>query len=126
LWADANPVSWSLARFDVAGLAGRTVSKVVLRVHETDASDSGGRVRAVSGAWSEATTWDTRPTLGIVHATLDQPVSAGNWYEIELPTSVVTGDGAVDFGFDSLSTNGHVWASRHTATPPQLIVTVDG
>jgi glucose/arabinose dehydrogenase/PKD repeat protein len=125
LWADANPENWSLARFAVSGLDGRSVSKVVLRVHETDASDSGGRVRQVLGSWSESTTWNTRPSLTNVHAEFDQPVSAGTWYEIELPASVVTGEGEVDLGFDTLSTNGHVWASRHTATPPQLIVTVD-
>jgi PKD repeat protein/glucose/arabinose dehydrogenase len=124
LWADGSPLSWSLARFQIAGLADREVTKVVLRVHETDASDSGGRVREVAGAWSETTTWNTRPQLGAVHASLNTPVSAGNWYEIELPTSVVTGDGQLDLGLDSLSTNGHVWASRHTSTPPQLLVTV--
>jgi hypothetical protein len=100
------------------------VTKVVARVYETDGSNSGGRVRAVSGAWSEATTWNSRPSLGTVHATLDQRVAKGNWYDIELPTSVVTQDGAIDLGFDTLSSDAHVWASRHTTTPPQLLVTV--
>ena len=124
LRSDASPESWSLARFQVQGLAGRTVTKVVLRAQEIDGSNSGGRVRAVSGAWSEDTTWNTRPTLGTVHATLNQRVAKGKWYEIELPSSVVTQDGAVDLGFDTLSSDAHVWASRHTSTPPQLLVTV--
>jgi PKD repeat protein/glucose/arabinose dehydrogenase len=124
LRSDADPETWALARFDITGLAGKTVTKVVLRVHETDSSDSGGRVRAVSGNWSEDTTWNTRPTLGAVYGSYDQDVSAGNWYEIELPTSLVTGDGNVDLGFDSPSTDGHQWASRHSATPPQLLITV--
>jgi PKD repeat protein len=125
LRGDASPQAQAFARFEVTGLAGRAVTSVVLRVRETDSSSSGGRVRGVSGAWSETTTWDTRPTLGMVHATVGR-VTSGTWYEIVLPTSVVTGDGTLDLGFDSLSTNGHIWASRHTTTPPQLIITVAG
>jgi hypothetical protein len=125
LRCDASPQAWSLARFDLKGLAGGTVSKVVLRVYQTDSSPSGGRVRAVSGDWSEAsTTWDTRPALGAVHASLDQAVSPGNWYTVELPTTVVKGDGALDLGMDTLSSDAHTWASRHGTTPPQLLVTV--
>jgi hypothetical protein len=30
----------------------------------------------------------------------------------------VTQDGAIDLGFDTLSSDAHVWASRHTTTPP--------
>ena len=59
-------------------------------------------------------------------------MAAGNWYEIVLPTSVVTGDGTVNFGIDTLSTNGHVWASRHTSDATQadrhrhrLVIPVD-
>ncbi len=63
------------------------MTAVVLRVYGTDASALGGRVRAVTGTWSESTTWGTRPVLGTVHASLDQAVSAGNWYEIQLPVT---------------------------------------
>ena len=123
LWTDASPQRQALLRFAVSGTAGRSVTGVRLRLYQSDASNLGGRVQRVAGAWDENTTWSTRPPLGGQVLASFGSVSSGKWYEVPLG-SIVAGDGQVDLAIDSTSGDGAGWASRESATPPELLVDV--
>lgn len=127
LTADASPVSVSHLRFDVSTLAGKTVTGVRLRMRQVDASNTGGRVSRTSNTtWSEsATTWNTRPVLdGAVLATYGA-VSSSTWYEVALDPAALQAPDVLALAVDSTSRDGSRWASRETATPPSLVVTVE-
>ena len=81
--ADASPQRQSLIRFRVSGLAGRQVTGAKLRLHQVDASASGGRVFSMSATtWSESVSWNARPAIdGSMLASFGS-VAAGNWYEV--------------------------------------------
>jgi hypothetical protein len=124
MWADASPVRQSLVRFDLSGLAGRTILGVRLRAYVTDPSPSGGRIFGVPDTtWDESTTWDTRPSLGPQLGSFGS-VSGSTWYEADLGSAAVAGDGAVAFAIDSTNADGVKWATREHARLPRLIVDV--
>ena len=125
LWVDGSPLKQAFMRFQLDGLAGREIQSVRLRLYQKDASPLGGRVFAISDSgWTEAMTWDTRPAIdGPVLGTFGA-VSAGTVYEMELPTALVTGDGALSLAIDSTISDGNNWGSRESSSgPPKLIVT---
>ena len=123
--ADASPAKQSFVRFRVAGIAGRTVTSARLRMRQADASRTGGRVWAVSSTtWPEALTWGSRPALdGPLLATFGA-VQDATTYEVELGPGAVR-DGVVSYGIDSPSSDGARWATRESATPPVLSITVE-
>lgn len=123
--ADASPQKQSFIRFQVSGLAGRQVTSARLRLHQVDASMLGGRVFSMSGTtWSESVSWSTRPAIDGALLGSFGAVAAGNWYEVELGATAVR-DGIVSYAIDSTSSDGVRWATRESATPPSLLVTVD-
>jgi hypothetical protein len=125
LYADASPVKQSFLRFRVAGIEGRTVTRIRLRMYQTDASPLGGRVHAItSHSWTESTTWETRPAIDGPLLGVFGPVASGRWYEANLGSSAIAGDGAISLAMDSLSSNGARWGSRQHVEFPQLIVDV--
>jgi len=119
---DADPAQESYLRFDVRGVGAATVTEVRLRLHQTDASSTGGTVsRLASNSWTESTTWTSRPPAdGTVLGAFGK-VAKGVWYEISLGQAIAA-DGVVSFAITSADRNGANWASRETTTPPQLIV----
>lgn len=123
LEVDGDPVRQSFVKFSVAGVSGRTVSRVRLRLHQVDASPAGGRVFALSSnAWTESVSWDSRPAVDGPQVGAFPSVVSGTWYEAELPTSAVRGDGAVSFMIDSTHSNGADWSSRDSSNPPALLI----
>ena len=123
--ADASPQKQSFIRFRVNGLAGQQVTGVKLRLHQNDASRLGGRVFSMSSTtWSESVSWDARPAIDGPLLGSFGAVAAGNAYELELGASAVR-DGVVSYAIDSTSSDGVRWATRESATPPRLLVTVD-
>jgi hypothetical protein len=85
-----NPQRFALLKYQVPPLPG-AVTQVRLRLYKRSGSPSQSiRVQSSPCTWSQSTvTWNTRPTLGAVVATLPgYPTSAG-WIEFGLPTSAV-------------------------------------
>jgi glucose/arabinose dehydrogenase len=124
---DASPVKQAFLRFQVSGLAGRKVGRVRLRMHQKDASGTGGRVYKLgTNTWSESgMTWNTKPAIGGTPVASFGGVSAGSWYEVDLGSAFVTADGTVSVAIDTPSGDGNKWASRESITPPELIVDLD-
>jgi hypothetical protein len=125
LYADASPVKQSFLRFRVAGIEGRSVTRIRLRLYQTDASPLGGRVHSItSNSWTESMTWETRPAVdGPLLGSFGR-VASGRWYEANLGSSAIAGDGAISLAILSTSSNGARWGSRQHAEFPQLVVDV--
>ncbi len=124
---DTSPASQSFVRFRVAGIAGRQISAVRLRLHQRDSSRTGGRVFAISSdSWLESMTWNTRPAIDGAELATFGEVSAGNWYEVPLGAGTVSGDGVVSLAIDSSSSDGSTWSTREYTEKPQLLVDVRG
>ena len=131
LFVDRKPARQTFMRFDVKGLGGRTVVGARLRMYQTNGSDLGGRVfSSPSTNWTEAVTWNTRPTLGSQLGAFDA-VAASNFYEADLdPTAFA--DGKVTLALDSTSGDDSRWRSREFFTTkagsgkvPRLILAVE-
>jgi hypothetical protein len=111
-------------RFDVAGLNGRTVTGVTLRLFSLDAGPNGGAVYRTTAPWSETSvTHDTAPTqIGTKLADVGS-VAMNTWRDIALPATLITEDGAVGFRISPATTKLLGYASRQSANAPQLILT---
>lgn len=125
IYADASPQKHSFLRFRVAGIDGRTITRIRLRLFQTDASPLGGRIHAItSNAWTESTTWETRPPIDGPQLGVFGPVVRDRWYEATMPSSAIAGDGPISLAMDSTSSDGARWGSRQHVELPQLIVDV--
>jgi hypothetical protein len=123
--ADADPPRQAFLKFDVAGIAGRRVRDVRLRVYQTDGSLNGGRVFSTpADAWDESITWATRPPLQGAPLAEFGPVTVGSWYDVSLGP-IISGDGVVSLGIDSPHSDGSAWGSRESDQPAELIVEVE-
>jgi PKD repeat protein len=113
----------SYVKFAVSGLA-RAPRSAKLRLYVVDPSAVGGLVHAVSSSWTESgITWNNAPLIeGSPLATIG-PVSLNTWAEIDVG-SVVTGNGTYSFALkEGTSSDSAHYASRETATRPELVVT---
>jgi hypothetical protein len=109
-------------RFSVSGLA-PTVGSARLRLFVTDPSTDGGSAYRTTGAWTETgLTWTNQPTLGGPALSTAGRTTAGSWVELDV-TSAVTGNGTVELGVTTTSTDSAIYSSREGANPPQLVVT---
>jgi len=124
---DNWPVNHILLRFDLTGLAGRTVVSAKLRLLCTNGSDDGGRIHGLATTpWGDATvTWNTAPVGGAPTIATLGATAVGSWYTVDV-TSLVAGDGPVGMRIDSWSGDGATYGSREAgaASAPQLVVTV--
>jgi len=122
-WVDADPIKQSFVKFDVSGIANRTISDVRLRLFQTDSSTSGGRVWSMTNtSWTESITWNDRPPIDGAQLGSYGAVSNQTWYEADLGPTAVTSEGLVSFAIDSADVDGARWASRENASQPQLLV----
>ncbi|NTX55816.1 DNRLRE domain-containing protein [Myxococcus sp. CA039A] len=109
-------------RFSVQGLT-ETVQRAVLRLRvRADGTEGGPSVFATQGAWSEAVTWNTRPTKvggSLYRAPFLAPFGFAD-YDV---TEQVRGDGDVTFGLYANSGDEVSFHSREVlALEPQLLV----
>jgi PKD repeat protein len=116
----------SYLRFSVSGLAG-PVEDAKLRLYVSDPANNGGNVYTVAdNTWSETgITWSNAPAVGTLLADVG-PAALGTWIEISLPANAfAAGNGEYTLAVQSdKATDGTVWyASRETATAPQLVLT---
>ncbi len=126
LTVDGNPVRHILLKFSVTGIAGRTITKATLKLHNTNSSVFGGNFfRVADSSWSETgVTWNTAPASDPAAFASLGAVSSGNWYEVNL-ASVVTGNGDFTIKITSSNADGANYASRNNSTSslrPQLIL----
>ncbi|HEX8939058.1 MAG TPA: DNRLRE domain-containing protein [Candidatus Limnocylindrales bacterium] len=123
LRTDGSPILRSYLRFDLSPVSG-TVLKATLRVYANSSLPAGYQVSPEADTtWSESTlTYASAPPAGPV-AGSSGPVSAG-WTSLDV-TSLVDGDGSpVGLVLSSTSGTQLSLASRESANPPQLVVTV--
>jgi hypothetical protein len=87
---DGSPQRWALLKYQVPPLSG-AVAQVRLRLFKRSGSPSEPiRVQSSPCSYSSSTvTWNTRPALGPVLATLPGYPTGAGWIEFALPTSAV-------------------------------------
>jgi PKD repeat protein len=109
-------------RFDVTGVTAPVVS-AKLRLFVSDGSKIGGTVHPVAAPWSEtALTWNSGVAMDAAVASIGV-VPVGTWVEVELPASLFeAGNGSYSLGIQSTSPDDAWYASRETATAPQLVL----
>ena len=127
LHTDGSPAEHILLKFSVAGVGTGRITRAVLRLHNTNASGSGGDLYPVAdSSWSETSvTWNSAPAAGTTRIASLGRVAVGTWYEVVV-TPVVSRDGLSSFKITSPSTDGAWYASRQggVGLAPQLVVTV--
>jgi len=112
----------SYLRFNVSGLAGKSVLSAKLRLFATDSSDSGGTVYGVANTWTESgITWGTAPSIGGSPLASAGSVAANQWVEYDVTATVRT-DGTYSFGLTKSSSTSAYFSSREGAQPPQLVL----
>ena len=120
LRTDASPLMHSYLRFNVPTLNG-TVTSATLRVFAETTSGLGYEVRSTSGGWDESTiTYSNAPAFGGVVGTSG---SGSGWLEADV-TSLVAGEGEVNFVMTTSDTTATRYSSREGANPPQLVIVV--
>lgn len=132
LTVDASPQKQAYLRFDVEGLAGRTVVGARLRMFQTAGSDHGGRVFSISATnWPESITWDTKPAIDGPQLGTFGPVVASTYYEADLGAPAVA-DGPIAVAVTSPSSDDARWSTREKVSSsagqvkvPRLILEVE-
>jgi PKD repeat protein len=105
--------------FTVPSLTGPAAVK--LRLHVTTSSPDGGTVHPIASSWTEkGLTWDNAPALGDAVGRVGATGPTGGTVEVDLGT--IPSAGTYSWTLVSSSSNSAIYASRETATPPQLIV----
>jgi hypothetical protein len=125
----ANWTTWhseTYLRFTVpATPAGQRIDSVRLElsVQRVDTDPARLELRPLTGAWTEAVTYATRPAAGAVVATATPP-AAGQPWSFDL-TPVVTAAGQVDLGVTNPTAQSAavVFAREQGADGPRLVVT---
>ncbi len=114
----------SYLRFTVDNVSG-TLQSAKLRVYATsNGTTNGPAVYATSNDWSETKiTWNTRLARTSGAADNKGAIGTNSWVEYNV-TPIVTGNGTYSFVLGADSTDGVLFASRETSTPPQLVLTL--
>ncbi len=115
--------SRSYLRFVVSGVTG-TVTSAKLRLRVVDASPNGGRIYAVTGAWTETgITWNNAPVISGSPIATVGAATVATWKEVNLGT-FVTGNGTYNLAISDGSNDAVDYRSRETVDDPQLVLTV--
>jgi uncharacterized repeat protein (TIGR01451 family) len=123
---DADPRKDFLMKFNVAGVGTAEVVGATLRIYCVGgAVVTGGEFHGAASNWTESTVnWNTTPAADPITLSSLGPVSAGNWYELDV-TPLVTGDGTYTVRASSTSGDGADYSTKEGASgyAPQLLVT---
>ncbi|MBT2522429.1 phytase, partial [Arthrobacter sp. ISL-28] len=127
LAVDNSPVENAYLKFDLSGLAGRTIVSAKLQLRATTSGSTGTQnVRLVTvDTWTESSlTYSTRPALGSSVLGSVGPVTVNTGYEVPLSASVLQGEvgGILSLGINTTSSDGADFGSRETTTPPRLVL----
>jgi hypothetical protein len=126
----AGSSRFSYLRFNVSGLAGKTITAVTLQLQESARSGEGDTqfaVRKVEGAWNESgVVWINRPSpVGPVLGTFaGAKLRNGQLLEIPLTVASIAGDGVLNLGLiaTAQSTNDSEFSSREGERSPRLVI----
>jgi chitodextrinase len=123
-----SPQIRAYLRFAVSGVGGRTVLGAQLRLYTSNGSPDGGSFFGTDGkAWTETgLTWNNKPGLVGSAVASAGAATAGSFKQVNV-TPLVTGDGTVDIGVTSASTDQVGYASKQATNAsrrPVLLVTV--
>ncbi|MRR30757.1 RHS repeat-associated core domain-containing protein, partial [bacterium] len=127
LVVDNSPQQNILIKFQVDGLAGRTVTRATLKLYNVSSSNVGGNFYRVNDqSWEEDTvTWNNAPAHDNTLVASLGAVTSGNWYTLDL-TSLITADGTYSLRVNSTSSDGADYRSKEGVNPPVLEVEVAG
>ena len=122
----ASPEQRSYLRFNVQGIAGRAVNRVLLHIYAYGSSAVGFQVKKVSGDWAESTiTYNNKPALAEVIGAA-APHSYSAWVTVDI-TPYIQADGTYNMAMVTGSTKLVGYPSRDNATnQPYLTVEVGG
>ncbi len=127
LEGDSNPVSDFLLKFDLTGLAGKTITSAKLSLYNVNASVKGGAFyRTISTSWTETgVTWNNAPAPDATAFATLGAVSTNQWYDVNV-MSLLTGDGTYSFRVKGPSSDGVHYRSKEVGitTAPVLTVVV--
>jgi hypothetical protein len=119
----------SYLRFNVTGVAGKTVTRVRLRLKESTLSSEGDTrfdVRKVTGSWTETgVNWNNKPALAAtVYGTAGGKLPNGLVLDVLLNNSLITGDGTYDLALfpTGMTSNDTAFFAREGGQAPQLII----
>jgi hypothetical protein len=131
--ASSTAARRGFVRFNVKGLAGRTISSIKLRLTEAQTGGAGNtsfEVRKCTSATlnEDTTTWNTQPTFAsTASGSWSGTLSQNGVIDITLANSTITADGIVDLALIPLSGSGdNVFRTRELNGGPQLIIAVSG
>ncbi|WP_181037274.1 phytase [Arthrobacter sp. 4R501] len=127
LAVDNSPVENAYVKFDLSGLAGKTIVSAKLQLRATTSGSLGTQnVRLVTeDAWTESgLMYSTRPALGSSVLGSVGPVTGNTGYEVPLSASALQGElgGILSLGINTTSGDGADFGSRETTTPPTLVL----
>lgn len=124
---DGSPQRNVFIKFNVSGIGGSTVTKVVLELKAENGSVYGGTIQRVpDSSWSQTTmTWNSQPAADSTILGRLGRTDFGVVYDVEV-TGLVTGDGAVTARISSTNSDGGGYYSIEGGTPAKLFVTVSG
>lgn len=122
---DGNSQKIAYLKFTINDLAGKSVTRAILRLKVLDPSTVGGTFYSTSSTWTEATlTWNNKPSLGLLIGTVGN-APRGATVEVDV-SSLIQGNGTYSIGVMSANSNGVDYYSSEatTADRPALVVTV--
>jgi hypothetical protein len=101
------------------------VTRAVLRLHATSATEDGPAVYTAGPNWTEEDlTWASRPQRTSDAIDDAGVIEAGRWVEYDV-TDFVTADARYDFVLIATNGDGVDFSSREGAQPPELVLTLD-
>jgi hypothetical protein len=121
---DGSPLVYSYLRFNLSGLAGRTITKAVFQIYANSNLNGGYQVHLVDdNTWGENTiTYANAPSFGSILAA-SGTINSGQWIQVDI-TFLITGDGPISLALTDPTVTAVSLASREAkSTPPQLIIT---
>lgn len=122
-----SPAYSAYLRFDLSGLAGRTVTGATLRLYASDGGPQGGTVVRTGTTWTETTiAWGNAPAAVAGPLASIGAVGSGAWVEVALPLDSVAGGTALSLAISGTHTNSVYYSSREGSAPPELRLELDG
>ena len=121
---DAQPITDSLLKFKVDGVADRTIKRVRMVLNTTNPAQIGGDIYVLDdNDWSQDTvTWANAPTIptGAKPAAVVGPALIGP--TIVDVTDLITGDGTYTLRMTSPDDNGAFFSSLEGSGAPVLLI----
>ena len=110
-------------RFNVTGLAGKTIRDVKLLIYPNNSMAEGISITSIAnGKWEEYTLdYAHAPSIASVLAS-SGPITSGTWIQLDL-TSFIKGEGTYDIGITSLGLKAANLDTREAGIyAPQLVI----